>query len=67
MKTLAHKIYSHSDSSTGLQFETTKNFKHDVLVRIPSVQKFTDTFKEHTYQQVDKSIDICVKHTMENL
>lgn len=66
MKTLAHKIYSHTDSNTGLHFKTTKNFKHDVLIRIPSVQKFTDTFGEHTYQPVDKSIDICVKHTMDN-
>ena len=66
MKELAHKIYSHTDNDTDLTFETTKNFKHDVLVRIPSVQKFTDTFKKYTYQPVDKSVDICVKHTMDS-
>ena len=66
MKTLAHKIYSHISNDTDLTFKTTKNFKHDVLVRIPSVQKFTDIFKEYAYQPVDKSISICVKHTMNN-
>jgi len=66
MKTLAQKIYSYTGNDTDLNFETTKNFKHDVLVRIPSVQKFTDIFKEYAYQPVDKSISICVKHTMNN-
>ena len=67
MRTLAQKIYSYTDNDTDLTFETTKNFKHDVLVRIPSVQKFTDTFNKYTYQSVDESINICVKHTMNNL
>ena len=66
MKTLAQKIYSYTGNDTDLTFETTKNFKHDVLVRIPSVQKFTDVFKKYAYQPVDKSINICVKHTMNN-
>lgn len=67
MKTLANKIYSYADSDAELKFETTKNFKHDVLVRIPSVQKFTNTFTNHLYQSVDKSIGICVKRTLDDL
>ena len=39
MKTLAQKIYSYSGNDEDLTFETTKNFKHDVLVRIPSSTK----------------------------
>ena len=66
MKTLANKIYEHASDDSQLKFETTKNFKNDVLVRIPSVQKFTDTFMEWKYKPVNESISICVKHTMED-
>jgi len=68
MKTLAHKIYSYisatMEKDNPLKFITTKNFKHDVLVRIPSVNKFSNTFKKYDYQSVDKSIDICVKQIL---
>tara|TARA_E500000178_G_scaffold92976_2_gene91936 strand:- start:2930 stop:3907 length:978 start_codon:yes stop_codon:yes gene_type:complete len=68
MKTLANKIYEHADDRKNdweLKFETTKNFKNDVLVRIPSVQKFTDTFSEWRFKPVDESISLCVKHTVD--
>jgi UDP-glucose 4-epimerase len=67
MKELAHKIYAHTDSNETLEFNTTKDFPNDVRVRIPSVDKFSTTFTEYKYQDVDTSVKICVQHTLEKL
>jgi len=61
MKTLAQKIHRYVDSELELGFITTKNYPNDVRVRVPSIEKFTNTFGHYNYQTVDESIDICVK------
>ena len=66
MKDLAQKIYKHVKNREELKFKTTKNYENDVRVRIPSVEKFTNSFFKFNYQSIEKSIEICVAHTLEN-
>ena len=60
MKTLAKKINNFSNPKFELTFETKMNFNNDVLVRIPSVDKFEKSFGNFKYQNIDKSIEACI-------
>lgn len=61
MKQLAEKIFHWRHSSDKLKFQTVKEYTHDVLVRIPSVDKLTKTFGDYCYQTIDQSIKHCVQ------
>ena len=66
MKELAKKIHSYTDLDSELEFITTKTYKNDVRIRVPSVKKFSETFGNYNYQTVGESIDFCIKKmTME--
>lgn len=60
MKTLANKIHNFTNPKSELTFETKMNFKNDVLVRVPSVDKFVKSFGNFNYQNIDKSIEVCI-------
>lgn len=60
MKDLAQKIYTIMDKPGDLKFETVHNYKNDVLVRVPSVKKFTDTFGPYPFKSLDYCIERCV-------
>lgn len=61
MKQLAKKIFQWRDCADQLQFYTVKEYSHDVLVRIPSVDKLSLTFGKYDYQTIDQSIQQCVQ------
>lgn len=60
MKELAEKIYAYTNSSCLLEFVTVNNFKNDVRVRIPSVDKLLSVIGDKKFQSVEKSISHCV-------
>lgn len=64
MKNLANKIYQYTNPKNDLSFITKMNFPNDVLVRVPSVDKFSEIFNKFNYQPVDKSIKICIDHIL---
>lgn len=61
MRELAEKIYVYADSDKKLEFTTVDNFKNDVRVRIPSIDKLLSVIGNRNFQSIDKSIDQCVK------
>lgn len=60
MKQLATKIHQMCGGSTALEFCTTKNFRHDVLVRVPSVQKLLHMIGQYQFQSLDQSLAYCL-------
>lgn len=63
MKQLAEKIFQWRNCADQLQFHTVKEYSHDVLVRIPSVDKLSLIFGKYDYQTIDQSIQQCVQGT----
>lgn len=63
MKSLAEKIYTYTGSNKKLEFVTVNNYKNDVRVRIPSVDKLLSVTGPKTFQSVDTSIACCVDKT----
>jgi nucleoside-diphosphate-sugar epimerase len=61
MKQLAEKIFHCHNSTDQLKFQTVKEYSHDVLVRIPSVDKLSLTFGKYNYQTINQSIQQCVQ------
>jgi UDP-glucose 4-epimerase len=62
MKELASLIYTTKfNNETQLAFTTTKDYEHDVKVRIPSIDKLTSTFGEITFTPVAESIRQCLQ------
>lgn len=65
MKQLAEKIYQHRNTSKPLEFQTVKEYKNDVIVRIPSVDKLSAIATNFKYQSLDQSIKKCINLTDE--
>lgn len=61
MKTLAQKIYQHSDDSQPLEFVTVKEYPNDVRVRIPSVSRLRELIGDYEFKTVDECIKECIK------
>lgn len=61
MRELAQKIYNKVKvTNNELEFVTVKDYKNDVLIRIPSVQKLLDVIGPYKFQSVDQSLDRCI-------
>ena len=67
MKELAKKIYSSTKNEKSLEFNTVIDYKNDVRVRIPSIQKLTTAIGEYKFQPVDISIKRCIDNVSDVL
>jgi len=67
MKALAKKIYNYTNPISELRFETKMNFKNDVTVRVPSIDKLIKSFGKFKYQNIDESIEVCVNQLKGNI
>ena len=60
MRTLAEKIFNQSNQSGKLAFETVKEYRNDVLVRIPSINKLRTIIGDYHFTNTDNSIQKCL-------
>jgi nucleoside-diphosphate-sugar epimerase len=60
MKQLAEKIFQLQNITEELKFQTIKDYKNDVLVRIPSVEKLSKLIGDYQYVKIDQSIQRCI-------
>lgn len=60
MKDLAQRIYAALGNNDTLSFETVNNYKNDVIVRVPSIDKLTATFGPYPFKPLDYCIERCI-------
>lgn len=60
MRELAEKIFKISGQTGTLEVETVKDYQHDVLVRVPSIDKLKSLIGEYKFKSVNQSIENCL-------
>ena len=60
MKQLAEKIYQKVGMPDTLNFVTAKNYKNDVLVRVPSIEKLKSIMGNYDFKSTDHIIEQCI-------
>ena len=63
MKELANLIYQGDDK---LKFETTKDFKDDVKIRIPDISKAQKELNFEPTIKVKEAVKICIEEALRN-
>lgn len=66
MKHLAQLIYTHTGRTEELKFTSIKEYKNDVRVRIPSVQKLLSLIGPYEFKKVADSIALCIEKKITN-
>lgn len=61
IKHLAFRIHQLCGNNKTLEFRTVKHFAHDVIVRVPSVQKLRQMIGDYQFQSLDQSLEICLR------
>lgn len=62
MREVANMVYQLSfDTDQELEFVTTKEYEHDVRVRIPSISKLENTFNKFEFTPTLESVKRCLK------
>jgi UDP-glucose 4-epimerase len=62
MRNLAEKIFLQSGQSGELKFQTIKNYKNDVIVRVPSIKKLIDTIGPYQFKNTEFSVNQCLSN-----
>jgi UDP-glucose 4-epimerase len=62
MKEVAKLIFQKAGGETNsLKFETTKNYEHDVKIRVPSVEKLQSMLGPYKFVKTEDSIQKCIR------